>query len=410
MTGSSSQFLQFTGRALLALGVSAVLLCGLFMVYSTSQATTADMRGSGKDILAGTMKAVVGTAKTVDSGIQITGFEHHNNVPHVIVSSRVTFNADKYPYLHYKLSNRHAGQRVTLIWRNAHSPRDISTTSLHWNQDRASTIDLVGLTNWKGRITEVGIHLTGEARGDPTVITRFALAPYSWRSAFESVWSQWAAFRGWTPSSINYLYGTSKDFQFSPVLVFSAWSGLAIFVLYLFGRVRKYRIFEACLVVVAILWIILDLMWQRNLLFQLNETKYLFSDKTVAEKHLADIDAQIYRYTAKLKAEVLPSTTIARIFIIHESPGHNFDRLKTQYYLLPHSIYNFGSQPPDNAVRPGDYVLVLGEQHGMRYREEQGRLSWESGLSIPVLVIHRDTQGTLYKVCQTVSTSTGCAP
>lgn len=409
MSVPGSQFLQSTGRALIALGVSAVLLCGLFVAYSTSQATVGVVGDTGKDILAGPITDIAGASQAVGDGIQITGFERHNNEQYAIVGFGITLNADNYPYLHYQLSNRHAGQRVNLFWRSANFQRNLSSVALHWNSSGGSTIDLAGHPDWQGGITEIGIQLTGESRAEPTAITRLALARYSGRDAIKSIWSEWTVFRGWTPRSINFLYGTPDDASVSPMLVFSAWSGLAVFMLYLVRLVTKRRKFGDYLVAIAIPWIILDLMWQRDLLIQLNETEYLFGDKTVAEKHLVDVDSHIYRYATRLKEVVLPSAA-ARIFIIHASRGHNFERLKMQYYLLPHNIFNFGNQPKAKAVRPGDYILALGKQPDMRFQEQQGLLSWGGGLSLSASVIDIDPQGVLYRVGPVVSISSGDTP
>ena len=70
----------------------------------------------------------------------------------------------------------------------------------------------------------------------------------------------------------------------------------------------------------------------------------LFSGKTMHERHLADEDSEFYSYAKRLKAEVLPAKP-SRIFILHESLEHDYERLKTQFYLLPHNIYNYGRFP-----------------------------------------------------------------
>jgi len=401
------QIFRSAGEALLALSASAILLVGLFLAYNIFQ--NPDGAGSAKNILAGPIKSSMGAAQVVNGQIQITGFKKYKNEQHAIVSTKTSFDADAYSYLNYELANRHAAQQYNLVWGRANYPGKLYTTPLHWNTGGASTVKLMDHPNWKGKIAGVGIHLTGEPRQAPTAITHLTLVPNNWQWALENIWSEWTAFRGWTPRSINYLFGTPRDSSLSPALAFTAWSMLAMLLLFLASIVTMRRIFGACIVVVAVPWIILDLLWQRELLTQLNETRYLFGNKTIAERHLADSDGPIYLYATRLKEEVLPSST-ERIFLTHLSDMRNFERLKTHFYLLPHNIYNFGNQPPVSAARAGDYVLALGKQPGLRFEEQVGRLTWESGDSLPASLIDRDPQGVLYKIGPVASKPSGGAP
>jgi hypothetical protein len=145
-------------------------------------------------------------------------------------------------------------------------------------------------------------------------------------------------------------------------------------------------------------WLALDLLWQNKLSIQLALTKAQFGGKTVAEKHLADIDGDIYRYISRLKEDVLPAES-ARIIILHNSYSHNFDRLKAQYYLLPHSAYNFGRVPPKRGTDTVDYILVLGELPAVSYSESMGALIWKKGKRVlPVEPVDTDPLGSLYRI------------
>ena len=86
------------------------------------------------------------------------------------------------------------------------------------------------------------------------------------------------------------------------------------------------------------------------------------------------------------------------MFILHDSVGHNFDRLKMQYYLLPHNVYNYGSLPPGELVKEGDYVLVLGAIAGLEYSSEESALKWGSHGRLPATLKHAHARGNLYLV------------
>ena len=184
----------------------------------------------------------------------------------------------------------------------------------------------------------------------------------------------------------------------SPVVVAAAWSALAALLLLLTGllqgRVQLIALGGAFLVP----WLALDLLWQNKLSTQLALTKAQFAGKTVAEKHLADIDGDIYQYITRLKEEVLPAES-ARLVILHNSYSHNFERLKAQYYLLPHSAYNFGRVPPKRGVGTVDYILILGDLPAVSYSESMGALIWKKGKRVlPVERVDADPMGSLYRI------------
>lgn len=152
-------------------------------------------------------------------------------------------------------------------------------------------------------------------------------------------------------------------------------------------------------------WLALDMLWQRELNLQFDETRYLFDGKTMDERHLVDQDSEIYRYAKRLKEEVLPAAP-SRVFILHDSAGHNYERLKTQYYLLPHNIYNYGQYPLVNAIRPSDFILMLGDIPGLSYQHALGQLAWGESSTLKVSPLDSDKKGQLFRVTKEASSDT----
>ena len=136
------------------------------------------------------------------------------------------------------------------------------------------------------------------------------------------------------------------------------------------------------------------LLWQRNLSTQLDETRTLYAGKTQNEKHLAGREAALYKYAQHLKNEVLPEPGV-RIFLLHDSVLRSYRRLKAQYYLLPHNLFNFDKFPRKSALQPGDYLLVLDEIEGLDFNAESSNLEWR-GQHIPVERVDSISPGTLY--------------
>ena len=148
---------------------------------------------------------------------------------------------------------------------------------------------------------------------------------------------------------------------------------------------------------ILIPWLTIDLLWQHELDTQQAETRYLFSEKTMNERHLVDEDSDIYRYANRLKMSVLPQTA-SRLFILHDSVEHNYERLKTQFYLLPHNIYNYGRFPEKRFLSQGDFILVLGTIPGLKYNESSETLAWGKGQQLQARLLDSDERGMLFMV------------
>jgi len=383
------------GQAMLALALSAVALLlsyvSLLLSYEALHDTTA------LDLLAGAeIRAVAGSAEIVGHQINVTGFQTNGNERQAIVTINQSFDAEDFSLLTYALSNTPPGMRIDLIWRTAAEPATMYLHPLAQIGASKTTASLAEHPKWQGQITEIALRLAGQHKAESVVIAQLNLQPARWGAPLPELWSQWTAHRGWTQRSINTLDGTPNNGSASPVVAMAAWAGLAALILTGLGLARKEYYLAAYATVVLVPWIALDLLWQSELNSQLKETRYIFSGKTTEEKHLSDVDSVIYSYAKRLKQEVLPASP-SRIFFLHEALGHNFRRLKTQYYLLPHNIYNFGGDLPAASVRPGDFILVLGKVPGLRFNSKAGQLTWKHK-KLPVSILDKDHQGTLFQV------------
>jgi hypothetical protein len=401
MTLSDYQFFPSLGKALLSLSVSAMILVLLYLCYLNIQ-TPASVTGQSEQIIPGRyLRAVMGAAQTNDDAIQITGFERHGGLDYAIVTVNTSFRASDFPFLTYKINGRHPDLRVSLIWRTEETPSELYRYDLPWNEDKPSSIALGSNPEWRDQVIEIGLRVTGEPRESPLVVWHLTLEAHSWRGVINSMWSEWTTPRGWNQHSINLLRGTITRHSLSPTVVIAAWAGAALVLLAGMGQYRNRHDFPSYGAVLLIPWIVLDLFWQHELSAQLIETKHLFGGKTTHEKHLADIDSDIYRYISRLKEQVLPPSP-SRIFILHNSEGHNFVRLKAQYYLLPHNVFNHGKKPSSRGIESGDYILILGDSPDSTYLEHSGILVWAENYSLKADLIDSDPGGALYKAQSSV--------
>ena len=214
------------------------------------------------------------------------------------------------------------------------------------------------------------------------------------------VWSQWTHFEPWQMSSVNRYAGARGEVLIHPVAAFSIWVAFAL-VIQLVGawllRLPRRALVYAVLVVVLVPWVGLDRLWQSQLDQQVQVTRDRFGGLTQASKHRREMDADLQRYAARLQ-ERIPETTDQRLFILHDSRGHNYWRLRLQFHLLPMNVYNFGRRLlPAGKMRPGDYVLVLDRIEGLEFEAECGVLA-DAGQQWPAVRVDRHPFGRLYRL------------
>lgn len=402
ITDDDRFFLKALGLGLAALAVSALLLLLFSYIYVAVTAPGGASNTYSKSIPGKQFKTIMGTSRTAGNNLEITGFKTHDDQEHALISLKTTFRAENYPFLSYQFQGWHTGMRINFIWRTASNPRKLNTTILNRSLDRPGMLNLANQPNWEGAITEVGLHVLGGLRGEALVIPEVTMEPNGWRSAVAAVFSEWTAFQGWAGTSINYVMGnpsTPGTKYLSPVLVAALWCGLTLLLLTIWFRGSSTKwgyVSKASAILIP--WILVDLMWQSELNTQRSETSYVFGNKDMHQKHLADDDRDFYTYANRLKQYILPQSQDSRIFIIHNSTSHNYDRLKTQFYLLPNNVYNYGEIPPLKSLRVGDLILALGPLQSMKYFPETKTLSWEGHGNVKVRIIDEDNLGTLYEI------------
>jgi hypothetical protein len=399
-------FLRSLAWALLALALSAMVLLTLFIAYHQFHVPKRVNSTTGTTIAGKQFTTVMGTSRFEDDALLVTGLETEADENHALVSTHLVFDAQSYPYLHYQFAGLQTGLLMQFFWRRAESPGQMFSALMPRNFGTSSTFTLSAQPQWQGTITDMALYMTGDLRNQPLRISAITLAPPNWHQLIAAVWSEWTAFRGWSKSSINNLQGTPNyggSETVSPTFAMAIWAGLALLFLSVMARFVSIIDLISYGAAILIPWIVLDQLWQSELSTQLQDTKYLFSGKTTHEKHLVDVDQNIYRYTKRLKEDVLPSSP-SRIFILHDSSIQNFERLKTQYYLLPHNIYNFNEWLPHQQVQSGDYILALGTVPGLSFNAGKNQLRWEDN-RLTVTVVDRDPRGTLYRVPPTLPAS-----
>ena len=214
------------------------------------------------------------------------------------------------------------------------------------------------------------------------------------------VWSEWTHFEPWQMSSVNRYAGALGEVLIHPAAAFSIWVAFAL-VIQLVGawllRLPRRALVYAVLVVVLVPWVGLDRLWQSQLDQQVQVTRDRFGGITQASKHRREMDADLQRYAARLRQRI-PESADQRLFILHDSRGHNYWRLRLQFHLLPMNVYNFGGRLlPAGKMRPGDHVLVLDRIEGLQFEAECGVLAGAEQ-QWPAVRVDRHPFGRLYRL------------
>jgi len=395
------EFLRAFARAVSALAISAIILITGYITFSPE--VTADRKAAANDniqprVIRGSDLIVrLGAGrKTRDQAFHLDELSPDGRA---IITRNTSLEASDYPFVEYTIDNLHSIKIVYLIWKTAVSPGQLARLRLLSSGDKASTLRLAGNKNWKGTITEIGFEVYGDPGDDALIISSLSTLPYSPATLLRTIWSDWTAFEPWDQSSINHLRGVTGSAMWSPTIVMAAWAGLALLLLGVVSLFKKAHNPIGYLAVIFIPWIVLDLLWQHRLSTQLTETKFLFQGKPQHERHLADLDADLYQYAQHLKSEVLPGPE-ARIFLLHDDKGerHNYRRLRTQFHLLPYNIYNYGSLPPRKHIRDGDYILVLGSINSLTFQSSENLMTWGERGRLEVEIVDEHPVGRLYQV------------
>ncbi|MEZ5555743.1 hypothetical protein [Haliea sp.] len=283
----------------------------------------------------------------------------------------------QYPFIRLDLTGG-ASLRYFLFWRTAEQPEQQFFAPLAGAGRGVSWHAFPDPALWNGTATTVAIGAFGNPAGAPITLRSLGFHGDSRRARFASAWTLWHAGGSWPASGINRYMGTPLQAgAVFPVAWIGLWAflGTSMAVLWvLWRRVGRRTAITAALLTIFLPWLLLDRLWQAQLQRQVTLTDAAFGDRTQAEKHAAEADADLQDYATRIRGML--ATPDARVVLLHASEGHNHDRLRLQFHLLPANVYNYGSRLlAPGEMRRGDYVLTLGALPGFQYSPREQLLS-----------------------------------
>jgi len=399
MTPTAPSFSRSLLRLVVASSCSALLLLLAFSLY---------LRISGPSVPAGMAispldlsqhQAVAGQAGIESGQLRISEFDPMPPRHYALLVWQHSVQAAQLPFLQYEVYTERPGVVLSLAWRRADNPQLIHKATLNTPANPGATTYLGAHPEWRGTIIQLGLHVSVDDPATELGLSHLALAPYSIGHALAALHDDWLHLSLWNHFSINNLVQGNSAVQ--PFLTSAAalWAGLSVLLILAWSRFSpapETTTTGALLFATALLpWLAVDGLWQYRLWHQLSVTEYHFGGRNIHEKHLADMDESIYRYALRLKSGVLPEQP-ARILLLHNSDGHNLARLKLQYYLLPHNVYNYDGLPPPGREKSVDYVILLGSTPPANIDASGGKLV-QNDRALGVSLINSDPAGYLFR-------------
>ncbi len=335
---------------------------------------------------------LVGKGDLSDNVIELTELEGGM----ALLMGRTDFDASRYSLIHYRIQDGNTASRAEIVWhlegggdKVRRVPIDLSTPASHH-------IDMSGYEGWTGKIDGIGLAVYGTLE-KPLILERVTIGEITYAKVVHRILTDWLTFKPWQGSSINSLLWLYKDPIISPIVLAALWSSIAVLCLLVLRASGVRSVPAAYLTCVLIPWIAVDILWQVQLTRQVRETSSSFAGLTSTAKHNVAAPL-VYDYAQHLKENVLPSTPAERIFLVHNSQGHNYYRLRLQYFLLPANIYNFGRNLPDpNDVNPGDYVILLQDVSDARYISSERKLHQGTRV-LGAVEVDRHNLGKTYRI------------
>jgi len=260
------------------------------------------------------------------------------------------------------------------------------------------TADLARHPAWEGAITEFGIVFRGPAT-EALAIDGLHLERLSFGGSLRSYVNALTEPEAWTQQTINFLGFPSAVHDASSPLLAATVVFFALLVLSPLLLIHRARASVPALAlgIFVAMWLLLDTRWQWVLLHNANEARATWAGTAGGAKDLGSHDSRLRRFAMDLKNDVLPPPP-QRVFIVHNSEGHNIARLRFQYHLLPHNIYNFGRQLKPRFTQAGDYIILLGSVPGVSYLPSETRLQNDDGASIQAQAVQGSSFASVFRV------------
>jgi hypothetical protein len=395
----SNKSLSSLAIALLSL-VLGLIAC-VPLLYMQFQATTPDPGvASAGPLVIGSDKMRMIAYKPYASG-----FGKLRTDIKIFSTRKISLDSTRYPYVTIQTEGDGASITSHFFWRNASAPRITHRVKLPWLQGAPITQPLLQHPGWQGEIVEAGLIIAGKLERVMFRPESLTFAPPSFANHLSTIVTEWLMYEGWSQRSINFrTEGKSKKIL-SINLAVGTWLGvsLLIFSILLFAQHRlqgptppnKTNLAPALLVLIALPWLALDLLWQTELLHRVQQTYHLFYGKSVQQRRLAMKDEYLYDYAQYIKGQIFQRKG-ERAFIF-SGDTVNYESLKLRYYLSPIQTVIYPGLPQLTHVRNGDLLIFLAGFEKLAIDRSTRQLTFPNGSTVTASLIDRGDIGLIFR-------------
>ena len=381
--------LTLTGLSLL-LGALASVLTGYLASGAGGDAATAPHLWTLRSSL-----VPLGSAQPIEGATRIV-LDNHGRA--VIALPAAGIDPASYPYLRVAFGDTPAPPLARLL------VRAVRGAAGHWlarSEDvapRDTWFYLGTAPQWHGALARVELFLLGAPDQTVTIHT-IGLYPRSASHALQSLLSAWTSAGPWRHSSVNQHTGGRLDGSLLyplPAAALLAAFALAACALLprLFPGFRGLR-WPAAGGIVLLCWLLLDTLWQWQLLQRLHTAREQFAGSSNTEKLLAGPDRELFAISRAVKQALADRP--ARVLV---SARDGYRGMRLAYYLYPLNVFweREGPPLPDPALlRAGDYILLL-QPSDVGFDRSAGLLHLPDRRTVPVQPVLITDTGVLVQV------------
>lgn len=230
---------------------------------------------------------------------------------------------------------------------------------IEWRSVSEGRVSMDTNPEWRGDIFFIGLEQLG--LDSPWALHNIRFIPIQldfWslqRRVLERMWVKGA----WGHGAINFTYPAGYGLSISPVLGLMIWVLISTLVFIFLSKERSFKMLPLLLVPWLMVWLILDLRWQVELLDKARHTWDVFGSVPAEDRSLHEFDGEIVQFLREFRA-LSDELTVNRIFVVSDTADL---RMRARYHLADLNARAVAtpvavSTLPDH-LQPDDVVMVL---------------------------------------------------
>ncbi len=308
-----------------------------------------------------------------------------------------SFASADFPFFALELDNYESIDRIRLVWRDNRASKPYSHPLPGIPREK-TIIPTTTLPDWKGEILGLGLLFEGRPGANVEVI-HASLQPWSQRNLLAAIFASWRAFNVWQQKSINsYEAATNMGSPFMQVPIVALWIGLSL-TFFLLSRLtfslNRNAAWASMAGIVLAGWLVIDGLWQRSLVLQLQDTWADQDEKALSARAMIGSNVEIKQLIEAMRERM--DETDARVFV-NSDRSYNANRAAYEFY--PVNVYWNRRETgalPIRQLRAGDYIALV-EPTTIRFEDDSKILRTVSGENVAAIRIWTSANGALYRV------------